>query len=47
MMHGVIGLGLLIFGIRQARLHRGLSRELYLAALGLQLAGSVLIATAL
>lgn len=47
MMHGAIGLFLLGYGIREARRHYRRSLELYLAAVGLQLAGSVLLVTAL
>lgn len=47
MLHAAIGLALIIFGIRQARLHFRRSIELYLAAVGLQLAGTVLLVGAM
>lgn len=46
MVHAALGLALAFYGARQFRLYRGYSLELSLAALGVQLAGVVVLLSA-
>lgn len=47
MLLASLGVGLVVFGISKAREHRERSLDLFLAAVGLQMAGVILIVGAL